>query len=219
MKPTSHFALTGLLAFGSLLPLSTTHAVESEERLEKLEQSVALILSKFEMLSSDRSEDLRIAWDSPAQLLEQAKHLISQQKLDEGYSLLQVIHMKHPESEEDFEAFGLARRVFGNRYFRTRYVEATGAWANSRAYDIFQWANSYIEDERFPEIIELTLRGLPYPLYQQYLDFSGRPFDLESTWSIRVTKDNGMIDSVKAAKVEAASETDAEKGETLTDSE
>lgn len=169
-----------------------------EQRLESVESSLAAVQRKLRMLGAGEDEWLGgdELWDDPAALLAYAKKLASERRHVEAYQLLSLFHAQFSDTEEDKEALRIARSIFGSYYFRTRLHERQGPWVVAEPYSLFQWVNSYREAEDFPALLTSVLRGLPYPFYQDYLNFTEKYYKRDFDWVVEVTRDNGIIDSV-----------------------
>lgn len=175
-----------------------------EQRLESVESSFAAVQRKLRMLGAEEDDWLGgdELWENPATLLAYAKKLAGERRHAEAYHLLSLFHAKFSDTDEDKEALRIARGIFGSHYFRTRLHEPQGPWVVAEPYALFQWVNGYRASEDFPELLTSVLRGLPFPFYQDYLDFTERYYQRDFGWVIEVTRDNGIIDSVSVIAVE-----------------
>jgi hypothetical protein len=138
----------------------------------------------------------------PARLLAQGKTLIDEKKWQESYEAFREIRSEYPHSPEAADAYPFAARVFRLLYSRNRYTPDS-PWTTREPRFMFEWLETFFGGDEFPQImVETLVQGMPYAFYEDYLEFAATRPEL-ARWSLTVTKDNGLIDTIEAVRANA----------------
>ena len=138
----------------------------------------------------------------PARLLEQAKLELKLRKFEPAYDDLRAIRVKYPRSPEAADAFALAAQAFHAMYARNRY-QPDSPWTTTETRFMFEWLETFFGGDEFPQVsFERLIQGMPYAFYEDYLEFAATRPQL-ARWTLTVTKDNGLIDSIEAVRADA----------------
>jgi hypothetical protein len=137
---------------------------------------------------------------SPALLREQADVALADDDSELAYRYLALIETLHPESMESRELFPAAAKLFKRAYFRNRISKPDSVWLTSEPAFMFQWLSLFFRDaEAFPQQqVDILFVGMPVSLYEEFHDFAKRRPKYFAHWEMRVTDDNGRIDSITA---------------------
>jgi hypothetical protein len=145
------------------------------------------------------------SWLGPETLAERADAALRKRDLELGYRYLALIHILHPESDENHEQFPLAARVFRRNHLRHR-SELGSVWVTSEPRFMFGWLGQFCrEQEDFPRReMELFFIGMHYGMFRDYLAYAKTSADL-SRWTVSAEEDNGIIESLTAVRSEGPS--------------
>jgi len=117
-----------------------------------------------------------------------------------AYRYYALVHLLHPESEEDAEVFPWAVAIFKYFYNRNREVDPQSIWLNSEPLFVFEWLEGFYGDD-FPEREVMILLGrLPHPFAMRYIEFA-RQRPASAGWMIELEDDNGEIVAVRGERM------------------
>ena len=136
-------------------------------------------------------------------LLRDARESVERRDLDAAWRSLVRVHREHPSSEHDAEAFALAAHVFRAHYDRDRILAPDSPWATTEAHYMLEWLGSFLSKPEPPRAQARALfLGTSYGYFREYLNYL-ETRETPALWTIRVEKDNGII---QAVEVEASAE-------------
>lgn len=140
---------------------------------------------------------------SPALLREQADVALAGDDSELAYRYLALIETLHPESTESRELFPAAAKLFKRAYFRNRISKPDSVWLTSEPAFMFQWLSLFFRGaEAFPQQqLDTLFVGMPVTLYDEFREYTKRHPKYFAHWEMRVTDDDGRIESITATLV------------------
>jgi hypothetical protein len=135
----------------------------------------------------------------PARLIERAKAAGEQQNWPLAYRYAALVHLLHPTSPQDREAFPLAAYLYRKSWAPHR-TELDSIWTTSEPVFLFGWLGSFFQDaQEFPqEQMNALFLGMNYGFLRDFLAY-GKTRPHVARWTITAEKDNGLVDSVTGA--------------------
>jgi hypothetical protein len=138
----------------------------------------------------------------PARLLAQGKTLLDEKRWEESYGAFREIRSEYPHSPEAADAFPFAARVFRLLYSRNRYTPDS-RWTTTEPRFMFEWLETFFGGDEFPQVmVETLVQGMPYAFYEDFQSFAATRPQI-ARWTLTVTKDNGLIDTIEAVRADA----------------
>jgi len=129
---------------------------------------------------------------SAESLFAAAEAALERKDADVAYRYLVSLHALYPDHDLDADAYRVAASLFVRRYNRTRHNEPDSPWVTVEPRVMFDWLASYYDrDAREPFTADLV-RGGPFGLLQQFLDFAARDRRTKD-WDFAWEKDNGIV--------------------------
>jgi len=143
---------------------------------------------------------------SPALLREQADAALASDDSELAYRYLALIETLHPESAESRELLPAAAKLFKRAYLRNRIAKPDSVWTRSEPAFMFHWLSGFFRDpEKFPQAqVDDLFLGMPVTLYDEFRDYAKSRPKYFGRWEMRVTDDNGRIQSVIATPIQPA---------------
>jgi hypothetical protein len=135
-------------------------------------------------------------------LREQADAALAENDSELAYRYLALIETLHPESPESRELFPAAAKLFKRGYFGNRISKPDSVWTTSEPAFMFRWLSVFFRDAAaFPQPqVDALFVGMPVTLYDEFVVYAkARPKHF-AHWEMRVTDDNGRIESVSGTK-------------------
>jgi hypothetical protein len=140
---------------------------------------------------------------SPALLREQADAALAADHPELAYRYLALIETLHPESAESRELFPAAAKLFRRAYHSNRVKRPDSVWATSEPAFMFQWLSVFFHDQAvFPQSqVDTLFLGMPVTLFDEFSVYARARPKYFARWEMRITDDNGRIQSVAATRV------------------
>ncbi|HEY8155260.1 MAG TPA: hypothetical protein VII72_14125 [Myxococcota bacterium] len=137
----------------------------------------------------------------PDLLREQADAALAEDAPELAYRYLALIDTLHPDSAESREFYPAAAKLFKRAYFANRISKPDSVWATSEPAFMFQWLSQYFRDaDAFPQAqVDLLFIGMPVSLSDEFAVYARARPKYFSRWEMRVTDDNGRIESITAS--------------------
>jgi hypothetical protein len=125
-------------------------------------------------------------------------------QLELGYRYLALIHILHPGTEQDREAFTLAARVFRKNHFRNRSLGGS-VWVTGQPQFMFAWLAEFFRgQDEFPQHpVNAMFLGMHYGMFrdfQAYAVANAQQNPELARWVLSAKKDNGIVYSVTAVR-------------------
>jgi hypothetical protein len=141
----------------------------------------------------------------PERLLAQGRTELGEKRFAQAYETFHEIRATYPHSPEAADAFPLAAQAFQGMYARTRFT-ADSRWSTTETRFMFEWLETYFGGDEFPQIsFQRLVQGMPYEFFEQYEAFAASRPNL-ARWHLEVTKDNGLVDTIEAVRVDSKSD-------------
>jgi len=164
--------------------------------------SAAVALSSCATLfGSPESRPVAEAMGDPAGLKELAQTLIAKENFELAYRYVALIHILHPDSEQNREVFPLAAHLYRKSWAPHR-TELDSVWTTSEPLFMFAWlADFYRDGNDFPqEQMEALFLGMNGGLLRDFLAYAkARPYIAQ--WTISAEKNNGIVESVTGTRI------------------
>lgn len=143
---------------------------------------------------------------SPQLLVERYEAARERRKPELAYTYLALIHTLHPESVEDRQVFTRAAKLFKENFHLHRGKDPGSVWVIAEPVFMIQWILAIVErSDDFPtEDFTYLFRAMPLDFYERFATYA-RARGVFRTWDIRVTHDNGRVESISATRVAASS--------------
>ena len=176
-------------------------------RRRRLNPLLALLVTALACASQSRGPDacpkgIAEVLGSPALLREQADAALADDDSELAYRYLALIEALHPESAESRELFPAAAKLFKRAYFGNRISQPNSVWLTSEPAFMFHWLSFFFRDEEaFPQPqVDTLFVGMPVTLYDEFNIYAKNRPKYFSRWEMRVTDDNGRIESVSGTE-------------------
>jgi hypothetical protein len=134
----------------------------------------------------------------PGLLREKADEELHEGDWEGAFPYLDLLLVLHPDSPEVKELYPAAARLYKRGYLRNRAGAPESAWFHYQHALMYYWVSRFFESpEVFPqEQVEALLLGMPYPFFEEFSAYVYARAKLFERWRVRVTEDNGRVDSV-----------------------
>lgn len=130
-------------------------------------------------------------------LLRRAHESVEHRDFEEAWRSLVRIHREFPAGEYDTEAFILAADVFRAHYDRDRVRNPDSRWVKIESQFMLEWLISGLSRPAAPQKeAERLFLGTTHGYFREYLRSLEKRSE-PTRWTVRVEKDNGIIQAVR----------------------
>jgi hypothetical protein len=116
-----------------------------------------------------------------------------------AYGYLSLIHLLHPQSDEDRAAFPWAAAAFRGAYEKHRFRNRDSVWVTSEPIFVFTWLETFFAEGYPAKQVDSALRGAPHDLTVRFVEFAKSRRALAG-WSFETEADNGRTTSISGSR-------------------
>jgi hypothetical protein len=144
----------------------------------------------------------------PAKLQALSEAAATDQNWELAYRYLALIHILHPDSEENRELFPAAATLY-RRSWAPHRTQLDSIWTTSEPLFLYAWLAGFFQDGRdFPQVqMDAAFVGTSYSLFRNFIRYAKDRPQL-SRWSISAKDENGIVVSVTGSPGSLGSEAD-----------
>ena len=152
------------------------------------------------LLGSPESRPVAEVLDDPARLKQLAEAQIARQNYELAYRYVALIHILHPDSPENRDAFPLAAALYRKSWAPHR-TELDSIWTTSEPLFLFAWLAGFFPDAKeFPQAqVEALFLGMNGGLLRDFLAYA-KPRPYIAQWTISVEKNNGIVEKISGSR-------------------